>query len=134
MTYFSLWKFIWISFFDKNYEKIKIFLNSYLSTSQKYSIIDTLNILGVRWKEVEKEDRASAGHGKACNWIAHCLVGMWRVWHWQVHVHQPTVTFLGWLVVTFIVMYLKLFSIYTFIAFNSTCFVYIHIKSTSHLK
>jgi hypothetical protein len=28
----------------KNYEKIKIFLCSYLSISQKYSIIDILNI------------------------------------------------------------------------------------------
>jgi hypothetical protein len=31
-------------FLTKNYEKIKIFLYSYLSTSQKYSIIDTQNI------------------------------------------------------------------------------------------
>jgi hypothetical protein len=31
-------------FLTKNYEKIKIFLYSYLPISQKYSIIDTLNI------------------------------------------------------------------------------------------
>jgi hypothetical protein len=33
-----------LNFLTKKYEKIKIFLYSYLSTSPKYSIIDTQNI------------------------------------------------------------------------------------------